>query len=69
MTEADRAREWKIEFWTEQRDYAQRQLEFLRKSKFESVTKDGRKNVPDQIERHKRDLAEDNERLEDLRSN
>jgi hypothetical protein len=69
MSEIDRRWEWKIRYWAGIRDFAQDQLKELRRGQFELTDNTGRDLIPDQIAQHERDLAQAEERLEDLRSN
>jgi len=57
---------WKVRYWTAIRDFAETRIKELRTGKFQLADQTGHDLIPDQIAQCYRDLAEANQRLNDL---
>jgi hypothetical protein len=66
MSEIGSEGAWKVRYWTAIRDFAETRIKELRTGKFQLADKIGHDLIPDQIAQWEGDLAEANQRLNDL---
>ena len=66
MSEINPERQRKMRHWTAIRDFAETQIKELRTGRFQLTDKAGRDLIPDQIAQWERDLAQANQRIDEL---